>query len=158
MFENFLNNRETYMRFALSEAKKALENDEVPVGAIIVHQDKIIAKAYNQRELLTDPTAHAEMIAITQAAAHLGNWRLNETIIYVTLEPCLMCMGAIREARIDTLVFGTRDNKETEYGTPIDLIQKNGINKKLNIVQNILEVECKSILQNFFYNKRITTN
>lgn len=154
MHDDLLNNHEVFMRSALFEAEKACKKEEVPVGCVIVHNNKIISKAHNQREMLTDPTAHAEMIAITQAASYLDNWRLNETVIYVTLEPCLMCMGAIIEARIDTLVFGTRDNKDNGLLSAFDLKEKFGMAKKLNIVQNILEFECKSILQNFFFNRR----
>ena len=142
-----------YMRYALLEAERAFEREEIPVGCIIVHNDKIIAKAHNQREMLIDPTAHAEMIAITQASTYLENWRLDGTTIYVTLEPCLMCMGAILESRIDTLVFGTPDNK-TRCGS-ISHIRKIFKDKlKLNIVSNILEQECKLILQGFFWEKR----
>ncbi len=158
MSEYFFDQHENYMSVALSEAEKASDNDEVPVGAVIVYDGKIIAKGHNQREMLTDPTAHAEMIAITQAANYLGNWRLNNSSIYVTLEPCLMCIGAILEARISTLVFGTRDNKKVESGTPLDFIRKCGMNRRLNIVENILEIESKSILQSFFQSKRIETN
>lgn len=141
------------MRNALLEAEKAFNNEEVPVGSIIVYEDKIIARAHNQREMLSDPTAHAEMIAITQAASYLENWRLTGVTIYITLEPCLMCLGAIFEARIDTIVFGASDTKERGC-TALDIVGKSEINRKLNIIPNILEQECKSILQGFFRDKR----
>src|SRR4030066_2282337 len=97
---------EYFMRQAIVEAEKAVEKDEVPVGAVIVYENRIIARAHNLRELLNDPTAHAEMIAITQAADYLQNWRLTGTTLYVTLEPCAMCAGALGQSRIDTLVYG----------------------------------------------------
>jgi len=96
------------MRQAIAEAKKAFEKDEVPVGAIIVYDNKVIAKAHNQREMLLDPTAHAEMIAITQASAYLQNWRLSDTTVYITLEPCTMCAGALVQARVKNLVYGAK--------------------------------------------------
>jgi tRNA(adenine34) deaminase len=99
------------MRLALAEARQAFDEDEVPVGAIVVHQERVIAAAHNQREMLNDPTAHAEMIAITQAAESLGAWRPLECTLYVTLEPCPMCAGAIVQARLPTLVYGTTDPK-----------------------------------------------
>ncbi len=144
-----------YMQFALREAEKALEEDEVPVGTVIVHNDKIIARAHNQREMLKDPTAHAEMIAITQASAHLENWRLSGATIYVTLEPCLMCLAALREARVDALVFGAWDNKNNGEGSSLDLFQKFGINQKLEVVPGVMELECREILQGFFSEKRL---
>ncbi|MGR3317432.1 MAG: tRNA adenosine(34) deaminase TadA [Candidatus Anammoxibacter sp.] len=144
---------EHFMQHALLEAEKAFEEEEIPVGSVIVYDNRIIARAHNQREMLKDPTAHAEMIAITQAAAYLENWRLGGASIYVTLEPCLMCMGAILESRIDTLVFGTTDNKTKCRSIPdIKKIYDEG--QKLNVIPNILEQECKSILQGFFEDKR----
>ena len=108
---NPLSPHEYWMRLALAEARQAFDEDEVPVGAIVVHQERVIAAAHNQREMLKDPTAHAEMIAITQAAESLGAWRLLECTLYVTLEPCPMCAGAIVQARLPTLVYGTTDPK-----------------------------------------------
>ena len=99
------------MQLAIAEAEKAFKSDEVPVGVIIVYENSIIAKAHNQRELLSDPTAHAEMIAITQASAYLQNWRLSNTTVYVTLEPCTMCAGALVQARVKNLVYGAKDCK-----------------------------------------------
>lgn len=145
------------MRGALSEAEKAFKEEEIPVGCVIVYDNQIIARAHNQREMLIDPTAHAEMIAITQASNYLENWRLGGTTIYVTLEPCLMCMGAILESRIGALVFGASDNK-TKCGHFSDIIQKYGQSQRLNIVPNILDHECKSILQGFFWNKRTNSD
>lgn len=142
-----------YMQAAMSEAADAFRAEEVPVGCIVVHNGRIIARAHNQREVLNDPTAHAEMIAITQAAACLENWRLDGVAIYVTLEPCLMCMGAILEARIDTLVFGAYDNTDGREACT-DIIKKSGAGHKLDIVPNVMGAECKAILQGFFQEKR----
>lgn len=147
-----LSKHEYFMRYALKEAEKAFAKDEVPVGAIIVADDCIIARAHNQREMLLDPTAHAEMIAITQAATYLENWRLSGTTLYVTLEPCLMCIGAIIEARIDTLVFGAYDNKSVEYRS--NFIHQSIYNQRFEVIEKILEYECRSILQEFFLNIR----
>ena len=144
---------EHYMKQALLEAEKAFEEEEIPVGAVIVYDNRIIARAHNQREMLKDPTAHAEMIAITQAAASLENWRLDGATIYVTLEPCLMCMGAILESRIDALVFGTADSKTKCRSVP-DIKKIYDGSQKLDVTSNILEQECKSILQGFFEDKR----
>ena len=109
--DNMLQPHDYWMRLALAQARAAFEKDEVPVGAVVVHQDKVIAEAFNQREMLNDPTAHAEMIAITQAAEALGDWRLADCTLYVTLEPCPMCAGAIVQARLPTVIFGAADPK-----------------------------------------------
>ncbi len=148
-----LNIHAQYMRMALAEARKAFEEEEIPVGCIILCNDRVIARAHNQREMLKDPTAHAEMIAITQAAAYLENWRLLDTTIYVTLEPCLMCMGAILEARISTLVYGTADNKIRTVST-FDILREHNAMQRLGVVSNVLDDECRAILQGFFLNKR----
>lgn len=148
--EDSTSKHEYFMRQALVEAKKAVEKDEVPIGAVIVYENRIIARAHNQREMLYDPTAHAEMIAITQAAAHLQNWRLTGTTIYVTLEPCAMCAGALVQSRIDTLVYGTIDKKAGACASVINLVQEPRFNHRLNVLSNILADECKYILQKFF--------
>ncbi len=141
---------EYFMRQAIVEAGKAVERNEVPVGAVIVYDDRIIARAHNQREMLNDPTAHAEMIAITQAAAYLENWRLKGTTLYVTLEPCAMCAGALVQSRVDTLVYGTVDKKAGACVSVINLVQEPRFNHRLEVVQGILADECKHILQTFF--------
>ncbi len=141
---------EECMRIAFREAGKALEIDEVPVGAVIVHEGVIIAKAHNQRELLRDPTAHAEMIAITQAASHLGSWRLDDTIMYVTLEPCAMCAGAIVLARIPRVVFGAWDPKAGAAGSVMDILKHSKLNHRPEVVSGVMEGECGSILKAFF--------
>ncbi|UJS18903.1 MAG: tRNA adenosine(34) deaminase TadA [Candidatus Jettenia sp.] len=148
--EDITSKHEYFMRQALAEARKAVEKDEVPIGAVIVYENHIIARAHNQREMLNDPTAHAEMIAITQAAAYLQNWRLTGTTIYVTLEPCAMCAGALVQSRIDTLVYGTTDKKAGACASVINLVQEPRFNHRLNVLSNVLADECKHILQKFF--------
>ena len=141
---------EYFMRQAIVEAEKAVEKDEVPVGAVIVYENRIIARAHNQRELLNDPTAHAEMIAITQAADYLQNWRLTGTTLYVTLEPCAMCAGALVQARIDTLVYGRVDKKAGACTSVMNLVQEPRFNHRLKVIPNILAEESKYLLQRFF--------
>lgn len=138
------------MRIALQEAQKALEIQEVPVGAVIVHEGQLIARAHNQRELLRDPTAHAEMIAITQAASCLQSWRLDNTILYVTIEPCPMCAGAIVLARIPEVVFGARDPKAGAGGSLMNIMQDSRLNHRVNITAGVMEEKCGAILRDFF--------
>ncbi len=139
-----------YMQQAVTEAKKAYEKDEVPVGSVIVYDGKIIARAYNQRETLLDPTAHAEMIAITQAASHLQNWRLSNTTVYVTLEPCAMCTGALIQARVKNLVFGAKDEKYGACDSVLGLVNNPRFNHQLTILSGVLEEECRTLLKQFF--------
>ena len=141
---------EQCMRIAFREAEKALAIEEVPVGAVIMHEGHIIAKAHNQRELLRDPTAHAEMIAITQAAAHVGNWRLDGTTLYVTLEPCAMCAGAIVLARVPRVVFGAFDPKAGAAGSVMDILRHSKLNHRPEVTSGVMEEECGSILKAFF--------
>ena len=138
------------MRQAIAEAEKAVEKNDVPVGAIIVYEGRIIARAHNQREMLNDPTAHAEMIAITQAAAYLENWRLRGTTLYVTLEPCAMCAGALVQSRVNTLVYGTADKKAGACVSVMNIVQEPRFNHRLEVVPNVLAKECKGLLQKFF--------
>ena len=127
-----------YMAEALKEAQKAFESDEVPVGAVIVYKDKVIARAHNQIKLLKAPTAHAEMIAITQAASYLGNERLLNTTMYATIEPCAMCAGAMILARVDKLLYGAPDPKTGAFGSILD-INKKRLNHKIQITKDILK-------------------
>jgi len=145
-----------YMSEALKEAQAAFDADEVPVGAVIAHKGRIIAKAHNQIKLLKDPTAHAEMIAITQAAAHLGNERLLDTTMYVTIEPCAMCAGALVLARVRRLVFGARDPKTGAFGSALDLNKKR-LNHKIAVTKGVMGGECASLLKEFFNIKRKKT-
>ena len=143
-----------YMKEAIRQAAMASENDEVPVGAVIVHQNKIIAKAHNQIELLKDPTAHAEMIAITQATNFLQSKWLQECTLYVTIEPCSMCAGALILSRIDRVVFGSNDEKTGACGSIINIAQHSKLNHMINISHGILQDECGALMSDFFRNKR----
>ena len=149
-----MNQHELYMKQALSEAYKAFDEDEVPVGTVIVHEGGIIARAHNQIRTLKDPTAHAEMIAITQAAAHLKNERLNGCDLYVTIEPCPMCVGAMVLARVKTLVYGAVDSKTGACGSAIDLTRPGLLNHTFEVVGGIMEPECRTVIQEFFLTKR----
>jgi len=142
------------MQKALRQAEYALEADEVPVGAVIVYKDRIIAQAHNQIEALKDPTAHAEMIAITQAAAFLKSKWLKGCSLYVTIEPCSMCAGALILSRIDKIIFGATDLKTGACGSKID-INALKLNHKLKFKKGVLEKECSQILKDFFKKKRV---
>ncbi len=144
---------EVYMRKALLQAKYAFEDNEVPVGAIIVYENRIIAQAHNQIETLKDPTAHAEMIAITQATSFLQSKWLNKCTLYVTIEPCSMCAGALVLSRIDKVIFGTADLKTGAFGSKID-INSLGLNHKIKVKKGILEDDCAIIITEFFKKKR----
>jgi len=143
------------MRAALREAGKAARAEEVPVGAVIVHDGRIIGRAHNQRELLKDPTAHAEMIAITQAAAALESWRLEKATLYVTLEPCLMCAGAILNARLARVVFGAADAKAGACGSLYHVGLDARLNHRFRVDGGVLEAECAALLQEFFRSRRL---
>ena len=141
------------MSEAIKEAAKAFDADEVPVGAVIVHNGRMIARAHNQIKLLKDPTAHAEMIAITQAAAHLASERLPDATIYVTIEPCAMCAGALILARVKRLVFGAPDPKTGAFGSALD-INKKRLNHKISVTRGVSQEDCASLLREFFRKKR----
>ena len=143
-----------FMQLALQEAEYALAENEVPVGAVIVHEGRIIAAAHNQREQLRDPTAHAEMIAITQAAALRGSWRLDGCTLYVTLEPCPMCAGAIVQARIPTVVYGAADPKAGAVQTLYRLLDDPRLNHRAEIVSGVLAEACGQVLTRFFQQQR----
>lgn len=145
---------EIYMAEALKEAVKAFDSDEVPVGVVIVHNGKIIARAHNQIKLLKDPTAHAEMIAITQAAAHLKNERLIDCVIYATIEPCAMCAGAMVLARIKRLVYGAADPKTGACGSLMNIADNRCLNHRIKIKKNVLELETSALLKEFFKRRR----
>ncbi len=138
------------MGFALREARKAATQGEVPIGAVIVRDGSIVGRGFNRREARRDPSAHAEMIAIRQAARKLGNWRLTGTTLYVTLEPCIMCMGAILLSRIDRVVFGCHDPKGGAAGSLYDLSDDARLNHRVEIVSRVREGECSTILKDFF--------
>ncbi len=145
---------ERYMRMALDAAVIAEENGDVPIGTIIVHENRIVAKAYNQREQLQDPTAHAEIIALTQAATALGMWRLHGCTIYVTLEPCPMCAGALVLARLDRLVYGCPDPKTGACGSLYDIVRDGRLNHRLEVTAGVLAEDCAGLLQDFFRERR----
>ncbi len=142
------------MRMALAEAEQALSENEVPVGAIIVHEDRVIAAAHNQKETLQDPTAHAEMIAITQAAAAIQSWRLEECRIYVTLEPCPMCAGAILQARIRWLVYGAADPKAGAVHSLYQLLHDPRLNHQTQVTSGVLAEDSGHLLRSFFQQQR----
>jgi len=144
-----------WIKVAIDQAEIARENGDVPVGAVIVHQGRLIAKAYNQRQQLNDPTAHAEIIALTQAAEALGSWRLEGCTIYVTLEPCAMCAGALVLARIDRLVYGCNDPKTGACGSLYNIVQDERLNHRLEVTAGVLEEQCREQLQGFFAGRRI---
>jgi tRNA(adenine34) deaminase len=145
---------ETFMREALRLAEKARVADEVPVGAIVVRDGKIISRAYNQVELLKDATAHAEMLALTAAEAAAGDWRLTDCDLYVTKEPCPMCAGAVVHTRIRRVIFGCRDTRAGAAGTVMNLLAHASLNHRCQITSGVLENECGAILQDFFRRKR----
>ena len=145
---------EHYMRDALRLAVKAYEADEVPVGAIVVRAGKIIGRACNQIELLKDATAHAEMLALTQAEAAVVDWRLMDCDLYVTKEPCVMCAGALVHVRIRRLIFGCADPRSGAAGGMINLLQHPALNHHCEITSGVLQNECAAILQDFFQKKR----
>jgi len=141
---------EKYMREALKQAKKAEKLDEVPIGCVIVYEDKIIARGYNRRNTDKSTLAHAEIIAIKKAGRVIGDWRLEGCTLYVTLEPCPMCAGAIVQARIPKVVMGTMNAKAGCGGSVINLLQMEGFNHRVEVVRGVLEDECKDMLQKFF--------
>src|SRR5947199_4505802 len=145
---------ESFMRAALRLAAKAYEADEVPVGTVVVREGRIIARAYNQVELLKDATAHAEMLAITQAEAAVGDWRLTDCDLYVTKEPCVMCAGALVHVRIRRVIFGCADPRAGAAGSVINLLQLTSLNHQCAITPGVLQNECAITLQDFFRKKR----
>ncbi|MBU0518332.1 tRNA adenosine(34) deaminase TadA [bacterium] len=145
---------ERWMRQALLLAQKAAEEGEIPVGAVAVRNNQISGRGYNRTEALQDPTAHAEMLAITAAVDAAGYQRLDGVTLYVTLEPCCMCAGALVWARIDRLVFGAADPKAGACGTLYNIVQDERLNHRLEVTPGILETECSSILTSFFRNLR----
>lgn len=147
---NPLSLHEPWMRLALQEARQAFDEGEVPVGAVIVQGERVVAAAHNQREMLRDPTAHAEMIAITQAAEALGSWRLIDCVLYVTLEPCPMCAGAIVQARLPAVVYGATDPKGGACHTLYQITGDARLNHQATVLGGVLMEPCRGILQEFF--------
>lgn len=145
---------EHFMRMALDQAEMASALDEVPCGAVIVHGQRVIGSAHNLCQQLRDPTAHAEMIAITQAAEAMGDWRLEDCTLYATLEPCPMCAGAILQARIPTVVFGATDPKGGAVGSMYEMLTDSRLNHQAEVITGVLGSSCGQILTEFFQNKR----
>ncbi len=138
------------MRLALAQAEKAAALGETPVGAVLVIGDEVIAAAHNMREIRQDPAAHAELLVVREAAARLGRWRLSEATVYVTLEPCLMCVGAMVLARVRRLVYGCRDPRAGALGSVHDVVRDGRLNHTYRITPGVLEAECRGVLTDFF--------
>jgi len=149
-----MNINENWMKFAFREAEKAFDEGETPIGCIIVFENKIIAKSHNQIETLKDPTAHAEILAITSASAYLDSKVLKNCSMYVTLEPCSMCAGAIVLSKLDNLFFGAFDPKSGACGSVMNITNNKSLNHKVNVLGGILDKECGDILKSFFKGKR----
>jgi tRNA(adenine34) deaminase len=142
------------MARALEEARLALDHDDVPVGAVVLHGDRVVGRAHNERERRQDPTAHAELLALQQAAAALGSWRLLDTILYVTLEPCAMCAGAIVLGRVPHVVYGTPDPKAGAAGSVLDVLAEPLLNHRPQVTGGVLAEECAALLVEFFRSRR----
>jgi tRNA(adenine34) deaminase len=145
---------EDWMRRALRQAEMGLEKDEVPVGCVIAHEGRMVAGAHNLRETLSDPTAHAELIALTQAAEALGDWRLEGTTVYCTLEPCCMCAGALVNARVERLVYGLADQKSGACGSVLNVLQMPQLNHRVEVTGGVLADEVLELMQRFFKPQR----
>jgi tRNA(adenine34) deaminase len=145
---------EYFMRLALREADRALEHDDVPVGCVIAHEGEVLAAAANERELRADPTAHCEILALREAAGKLGSWRLDDTVLYVTLEPCAMCAGAMVLARVPRVVYGAEDPKAGAAGSVLDVLGEPRLNHRPEVAGGLLAVEASEILQAFFAERR----
>lgn len=142
------------MRLALREATRAVEHDDIPVGAVVVHDGEVIATGHNERELRADPTAHAEVIALRGAARALASWRVLDSVLYVTLEPCAMCAGAIILARVPRVVFGTTDPKAGAAGSVLDILAEPRLNHRPQVESGLLADECANLLRAFFVSRR----
>ena len=151
---NLTSKHDKYMREALKLAETAYVKDEVPVGAVIVHNQRIIGRGYNQVEMLCDPTAHAEMLALSAACSTLHEKYLHECTLYVTLEPCMMCSGAAVWSKLDRIVFGAMDENAGSCGTVFNLAANQKLNHQTEIIQGVLESECSNLLKRFFRAKR----
>ena len=152
--KHFFARDEYFMRLALREAERALEHDDVPVGAVLVRGGEVIGAGHNERELREDPSAHAEMIAIREGARALGSWRLLDTALYVTLEPCAMCAGAIVLGRIPRVVYGAVDPKAGAAGSVLDILAEPRLNHRPEVAGGLLEDECAELLRAFFRSRR----
>jgi tRNA(adenine34) deaminase len=154
MSERFLPRDDYFMRLALREAERASEHDDVPIGAVLVHDGELVAGAHNERELRQDPTAHAEVIALREGARLAGSWRLLDTVLYVTLEPCAMCAGAIVLARVGRVVYGATDPKAGACGSVLDVLGEPRLNHRPVVAAGLLAAECGGLLSDFFASRR----
>jgi tRNA(adenine34) deaminase len=154
MSSHFFPREEYFMRLALREAVRASEHDDVPIGAVVVRGGEVIGSGHNERELRADPTAHAEMIALREAARTLGSWRVLESVMYVTLEPCAMCAGAIVLSRLPRLVFGANDPKAGAAGSVLDVLDEPRLNHRPQVESGLLAEECANLLRSFFAPRR----
>ena len=154
MSERFFPRDDYFMRLALREAERALEHEDVPIGAVVVREGEVLAAAHNERELRQDPTAHAEIIALRGAARATGSWRVLDSVMYVTLEPCAMCAGAIVLARVPRLVYGARDPKAGACGSVLDVLSEPGLNHRPEVSGGLLADECGELLSRFFASRR----
>ncbi len=151
MVDNFSTDKdEVWMQIALAQARQAMDQDEVPVGAIAVYQGRVIGSGFNRKEELRDPTAHAEMMALREAAVFLQNWRLLDVTLYCTLEPCPMCAGAMIQARLPRLVYGARDTRFGADGSIVEVLSAKGFNHHVAVTSAVLETEAADLLQQFF--------
>jgi tRNA(adenine34) deaminase len=154
MASHFFPRDEYFMRLALREAERATEHDDVPIGAVVVHDGEVLATGRNERELRQDPTAHAEVLALREAAEKLGSWRVLESVLYVTLEPCAMCAGAIVLARVPRVVFGAWDPKAGAAGSVLDVLAQPQLNHRPEVAGGLLAAECGALLSSFFAGRR----
>jgi len=154
MTTHFFPRDEYFMRLALREAQRASEHDDIPVGAVVVKDGEVIGSGHNEREVRADPTAHAEMIALREAARLLGSWRVLDSVLYVTLEPCAMCAGAIVLARIPRVVFGTADPKAGAAGSVLNILEEPRLNHRPQVESGLLAEDCADLLRAFFATRR----
>lgn len=154
MSERFSPHDECFMKLALAEAERALEHEDVPIGAVLVHDGEVLSAAHNERELREDPTAHAEILVVREAAAALGTWRLLDTVLYVTLEPCAMCAGALVLARVPRVVYGAADPKAGAAGSVLDVLGEPRLNHRPQLAGGLLAQECGLLLRQFFVARR----
>jgi tRNA(adenine34) deaminase len=145
---------EYFMRLAIREAEVALTHDDVPIGAVVVHEGEVVGAAHNERELRQDPTAHAEILALREASRVLGSWRVLDSVLYVTLEPCAMCAGAIVLARVPRVVYGTMDPKAGAAGSVLDVLAQPRLNHRPQVAGGLLAAECAALLTEFFGSRR----
>lgn len=147
-------NNEYFMQLAINQAKNALAINEVPIGCVITYKDDIVGTGFNQRNTARNTLYHAEIIAINEACKNIGDWRLEDCRIFVTIEPCSMCAGAILQARIKTLIFGAKNNKAGSCGSIINILNNDNFNHKTDIISGVMEKECRLLIKNFFKNLR----